>query len=59
MVTDSKMSRRDPQSRLQGYNSPLADLAQISECVMWKKILIVVGAWAVSVLVYVEFFKAR
>jgi hypothetical protein len=26
---------------------------------MWKKIVIVVVAWVVSVLVYVEFFKAR
>jgi hypothetical protein len=26
---------------------------------MWKKIAIVVVAWIVSVLVYVEFFKAR
>ena len=26
---------------------------------MWKKIAIVVVAWAASVLVYVEFFKAR
>jgi hypothetical protein len=26
---------------------------------MWKKIAIVVVAWAASVLVYVEFFKAH
>jgi hypothetical protein len=26
---------------------------------MWKKVAIVVVAWAASVLVYVEFFKAR
>jgi len=26
---------------------------------MWKKIVIVVVAWVGSVLVYVEFFKAR
>jgi hypothetical protein len=26
---------------------------------MWKKVAIVVVAWIVSVLVYVEFFKAR
>jgi hypothetical protein len=26
---------------------------------MWKKIAIVVVAWVASVLVYVEFFKAR
>ena len=26
---------------------------------MWKKVAIVVAAWIASVLVYVEFFKAR
>jgi len=34
-------------------------LLRKSERGMWKKILIVVVAWALSVLVYVEFFKAK
>jgi hypothetical protein len=38
------------------YNPPLPAFP-VCEKPMWKKIVIVVVAWAVSVLIYVEFFK--
>jgi hypothetical protein len=39
--------------------APNEERSKICFMAMWKKIAIVVVAWAASVFVYVEFFKGR